>query len=137
MEPGVAFFAADGPTDPLADDADADPADEDGEETFKTAAYFAELMVHRRLEDLEGVQHWVRCEGRDSGHQIDQISVLVASTGGASAAVCTAVNGAAPLPPRSLSSLQWPQCRPYIFVPVVARAFTMPLVTRHPRVVRP
>ena len=42
-----------------------------------------------------------------------------------------------PLPPRSPSSLQWPQCEPYISVPVVARAFTMPLVTRHPRVVRP
>ena len=37
----------------------------------------------------------------------------------------------------SPSSLQWLQCRPYISVPVVARAFTMPLVTRHPRVVRP
>jgi hypothetical protein len=73
MEPGVAFFAADGPTDPLADDANADPdpLDDDGEETFKTAAYFAECMIHRRLEELEGVQHWVRCEGRDNGHQID------------------------------------------------------------------
>jgi hypothetical protein len=61
MEPGVAFFAADGPTDPLADDADADPVDEDGEETFKTAAYFAELMVHRRLETKwieTGLRDW-------------------------------------------------------------------------------
>ena len=33
--------------------------------------------------------------------------------------------------------LQWPQRTPYLLVPVVARALTMPLVTRHPRMVRP
>ena len=59
------------PTDPLADGADADHPDDDGEETFKSAAYFPSLMIHRRLEELDGVQHWIRCEGRDHGHQID------------------------------------------------------------------
>ena len=63
MEPGDAADGPNGPTDPLADGADVDHPDDDGEETFKSAAYFPSLMIHRRLEELDGVQHWVRCEG--------------------------------------------------------------------------
>ena len=74
MELGDAADGPNGPTEPtyrLADGADADHPDDDGEETFKSAAYFPSLMIHRRLEELDGVQHWIRCEGRDHGHQID------------------------------------------------------------------
>ena len=71
MEAGDAADGPGGPTDPLADGADADHADDDEPEAFKSAAYFPTLMIHRRLEELLGVPHWVRCEGRDEGHQID------------------------------------------------------------------
>lgn len=71
MEPGDAADGPNGPTDPPADGADVDHPDDDGEETFKSAAYFPSLMIHRRLEELDGVQHWARCEGRDDGHQLD------------------------------------------------------------------
>ena len=35
---------------------------------FKSAAYFASFMVHRRLGDDN---MWVRCQGWDAGHEID------------------------------------------------------------------